>query len=436
MQKSPRQACPCLPDELHRCPHKTKIVAEQEAFAYSLVCVDRDNKIFRSLSYVGEDAADHFLDSMLQLEKDVMIELEQTEPMAMSEEEKRRHAQAKRCYICKEFFVDGSRNYRKVADHDHLTGNYAGAAHSVCNLHRSEMLKLVGFAHNFTGYDSHILMSALAKRGCTDLDAIPLNSEKFKMLRVGRTTLMDSTAFLPASLDKLVRNLVDSDHIFLILDQWLAKSREFLASSKDLLLRKGVYPYEYMDCIEKIYDKNLPPKELFFSRLTGKNVSEEDYFLAQRVWQQFGMKNLGDYTELYVNADTILLAEAMIQLRDRMYDEFELDLCHFLSMPMMSKDIMLKTSGVEMGLMHDMDQIFFVKNAIRGGLSYVANRHCEIDRMSAKAGGEPRSIIYADASQYFSSYLCPCYFSVCSILFPSFRRQPLRSRHAHGAPAR
>ena len=76
-----------------------------------------------------------------------------------------------------------------------------------------------------------------------------------------------------------------------------------------LLLGKGVYPYEYMDIWEKFDETTLPPKEVFHSNLNLEDVNDEDYVHAQKVWDVFEIKNLGEYQDLYVQSDTLLLAD-------------------------------------------------------------------------------------------------------------------------------
>ena len=403
-QATPHTQCPCGNIEIASCTHKTKIVSEQYAIAYSLLCMDRDNKIYSLSSYIGEDAADHFIDALMTLEEQILDELKSVEPISLTNHQLFQHEMSTNCHICGEAFDDTHKNYRKVADHDHISGAYIGPAHSLCNLHRSEMTRLVGFAHNFSGYDSHILMPALAKKKL-ELEAIPLNTEKFKMLRISKCTILDSMAFLSAPLDKLVNTLKQSEHTFPIMNQWLIDQQQLtpisasILTQKELLLRKGVYPYEYMDDIARCRETSLPPPSAFSSRLTGKEISNEDYAHAQKTWKTMEMKNLGDYTRLYVTTDTIQLAEAITDLRDRIYNEYQLDLCHYLSLPMLSKDIMLKISGVKMGLMSDLEQIWFVKSSIRGGLSYVGKRHTTVDDSA-----QEKSILYADASEYLNVY--------------------------------
>ena len=82
-----------------------------------------------------------------------------------------------------------------------------------------------------------------------------------------------------------------------------------------LLLRKGVYPYGYMDSWEKFDENTLPPKKYFYSNLNLEDISDEDYTHAQKVWNIFKIKNLGEYHDLYVQSDTLLLADVYENFR-------------------------------------------------------------------------------------------------------------------------
>lgn len=273
-----------------------------------------------------------------------------------------------------------------------------GAAHNICNLRRSEQEKIVGFAHNFSGYDSHLLVKAIddyqkvtGKK--LKLNAIPLNQEKFKMLKINDCVLLDSLAFLNSSLDKLVDTLKSSNHDFPILRQWIKDDCQ-----RELMLRKGVYPYEYVTSLEKVRNTvQLPSKNSFFSLLQNKGIDQKEYDHAIRVWKEFGCQSLKDYTKLYVKSDCYQLAEAVFNLRGNIYDEFNIDLCHFLSLPMLSKDIMLKHTGVEMEVLSDLEMIQFFKSSIRGGLSFVNQRHFELSE-AEKTLGEKMTLLYVDAN--------------------------------------
>ena len=75
--------------------------------------------------------------------------------------------------------------------------------------------------------------------------------------------------------------------------------------------KKGVYPYDYMDSFEKFGDKQLPPKEQFYSILTDENISDEQCQHAQKVWDTFRVKTMGKYDNLYLESDILLLADVL-----------------------------------------------------------------------------------------------------------------------------
>ena len=82
------------------------------------------------------------------------------------------------------------------------------------------------------------------------------------------------------------------------------------------MLRKGVYPYEYIDSWKRFKEESLPDKECFYSELNIENISDEDYAHAQNVWDTFNIKNLGEYHDLYVQSDTALLADVFENFRE------------------------------------------------------------------------------------------------------------------------
>ena len=98
-----------------------------------------------------------------------------------------------------------------------------------------------------------------------------------------------------------------------------------------LLLRKGVYPFEYMDSWERFKEKLLPDKESFYSNLNMENIADIDYRHAKHVFKKFNKKNLGDYHNLYVQSDTLLLAVVFTSFRNLCFDVYGLDPAHFLS---------------------------------------------------------------------------------------------------------
>ena len=100
-----------------------------------------------------------------------------------------------------------------------------------------------------------------------------------------------------------------------------------------LLLRKGIYPYENMDIWERFNEASLPPKKAFYSELNLEYISGKDYLHAQKVWEEFGIRNLAEYHDLYVQTDTLLLADVYEKFRDKYIEVYGLDPSYFLSTP-------------------------------------------------------------------------------------------------------
>ena len=100
-----------------------------------------------------------------------------------------------------------------------------------------------------------------------------------------------------------------------------------------LLLRKGVYPYEYMDNWERFNETSLPNKESFYSNLNVENIDDIDYIHGNNVLKRFKLKNLGEYHDLYVQSDTLLLADVFENFRNTCIKVYELDPAHLLSLP-------------------------------------------------------------------------------------------------------
>ena len=100
-----------------------------------------------------------------------------------------------------------------------------------------------------------------------------------------------------------------------------------------LFLRKGVYPYEYMDSWERFDETSLSDKEAFYSSLNMKDITDVDHRHAKRVFKSLNNKNLGDYHDLYVQSDTLLLADVLENFRNMCINIYEVDSAHFLSSP-------------------------------------------------------------------------------------------------------
>ena len=137
-----------------------------------------------------------------------------------------------------------------------------------------------------------------------------------------------------------------------------------------LLLRKGVYLYEYMDVWEKFNKTSLPEKEDFYSHLNMEDITDVDYAHVKRVCKDFEIKSLGEYYESYVQSDTLLLADVIENFRNMCFNIYKLDPAKFLSAPGLPWQAALEKSRVKLDLLNDIDMLLMLEKGIRGGICH------------------------------------------------------------------
>ena len=130
-----------------------------------------------------------------------------------------------------------------------------------------------------------------------------------------------------------------------------------------------------MDSFKKFSENKLPDKFKFFSSLKDECISEKDYQRANNVWNAFKRNTMGDYHDLYLMKDVLLLADVFEKFIKMCLDYYELDPCHYFSSPGLSWDAMSKMTGVKLELVSDIDMHLFIEKGMRGSISYIAKRH-------------------------------------------------------------
>ena len=237
--------------------------------------------------------------------------------LIMSIEEVEQFEKTEICWICNKLIEND-----KVRDHCHITGKYRGA-HWNCNINMKISKTLPIIFHNLRGYDSHLIIKELSKSNC-NINVIPnrLEKEKYMSFSLGKNIVfIDSMLFLNSSLDKLVKNLNEFKYL----------SRFFKGKKIELVKKKGIYPDEYMDNFKKCKDICLPDKECFFNSLKSCSISDEEYQRAINVWNIFNIKNLGEYHDLYLKTDVLLLSDVFEKFINVCLMDYGLDPCHYLS---------------------------------------------------------------------------------------------------------
>ena len=275
----------------------------------------------------------------------------------------------------------------KVRDHCHYTGHYRGPAHSLCNLRYRIPSYIPVIFHNLSGYDAHLFIKEFGKHS-NDIGVIVKSKEDYitfsDKIAVDRYTdkngderdkftklrFIDSFKFMTSSLDSLTSNLVRRGRKLLGFE-------DHSELQYSLLTRKSIYPYEYMSSWDKFKESRLPPIEAFYSSLNMSNVSKGDYEHVQRVWKEFRIRNLGEYHNLYLRTDVILLANVFEAFRDTCLEHYKLDPAHFYTFPGLAWKACLKCTGIRLELLTDPDMLLMFECGIRGGITQVVHRYAK-----------------------------------------------------------
>ena len=287
---------------------------------------------------------------------------------------------AKKCWICQRQYKGDEGENIPVRDHCHMTGKYRGSAHKTCNLRlqiTAEKIKIPVVFHNLKGYDGHLIIEEMGDiikekdlRGeePLNIDVIASNAEKYITFKIGKhLKVIDSYHFMASPSANLAKTLPDNKYIY--------TSEAFQGEKLALMKEKGVYPYDYMDSFQKFSETQLPKRDDFYSLLTNEEISDEEYGHAQKVWDTFEIKNMGQYHDLYLKSDVLLLADVFENFREQYLHIYGLDPAHYVSVPSSSWDAMLKMTGVSLDLLSDVDMLNFIERGMRGGISTITHRH-------------------------------------------------------------
>ena len=122
-------------------------------------------------------------------------------------------------------------------------------------------------------------------------------------------------------------------------------------------------------------ETQLPPINAFYSNLNMSSISKEDYQHAQKVWEEFGIRNLGDYHDLYLRTDVVLLANVFEAFRDTCLRHYSLDPVHFYTSPGLAWKACLKHTGIKLELLTNPDMLLMFEQGIRGGITQVVRKY-------------------------------------------------------------
>ena len=248
------------------------------------------------------DVAQIFIDKLEKNIIDIYKKFKFPKSMIMTMHDKLVYDNSTLCHICnEELCVD------RVRDHCHLSGKFRGTAHEVCSLKYKVPKFFPIVFHNLSGYDTHLFIKTLGNSE-GDISGIPNNEENYisftKQVIVDKffnkegkevnvkheLRFINNLRFMASNLDKLSSNLK--------IDQFVNLNKYCSGNQLRLLLSKDVYPYDYVDCMKKLDGTSRPPKDAFYSKLTGEGITDEDYQHAHTVWKEFNIESMKDYHKL------------------------------------------------------------------------------------------------------------------------------------------
>lgn len=368
-----------------------------EACGFSYIVVRSDGAVGQPIVYRGLNATEAFLQYLERTENEIKNFCSNPQPIQMTPEDWNMYNNTTHCYICHKLMTTKiskktKKEYLdKVRDHCHLTGRFRGGAHYTCNFKLKLDPKTITIPiifHNLKNYDGHLIMQSISKTE-GNIKCIPNNMEKYISFSLRQLRFIDSAQFLLASLD----NLVEAN-----------KTEDFRYTKHPLLLRKGIYPYEYMDNWQRFQETQLPSIDKFYSSLTDESISEKDYEHAQNVWRTFGCQTLGDYHDLYLRTDVLLLADVFENFRATCLRQYELDPAHYYTSPGLSWDALLKKTEVQLELLTDYDMFLFIEKGLRGGISQVSKRYAKANNPltpNFDPNDDVSYIVYLDANNLY-----------------------------------
>lgn len=399
----------CILRKVNEEPSKyTTIENVHEPFSFcSYLVVDKElpEKIVENLPtepfvFRGDKAAEKFVEHIIAIANligDLISEFSNQDMLPLTIDEINQFQSATHCEMCNvQFTLINS----PVRDHCHFTGKYRSALCNTCNLKRKNQTFLPVFIHNSSNYDSHFIIKQL---GCDEqkIHVIPNTSEKFVSFTKCTASklkirFLDSFRFLSSSLEQLAKNLPK--------DKFYNTSLFFNEEDMIYVTRKGCYPYDYTNNWSKLEETKLPDKKYFRNSMTDEDITDDEYTFAQTVWNQFNCKTLGDYSDLYLKTDVLLLADVFENFRNICMINYEVDPAHYLTVPSLTFDAMLKYTKIELELISDYDMYMMIEKGIRGGIVSCVRRYAKANNkyISDYDDAKPSSYLaYIDANNLY-----------------------------------
>jgi hypothetical protein len=192
---------------------------------------------------------------------------------------------------------------------------------------------------------------------------------------IDRLRFIDSYQFMSSLLEILTENLKKTGKHTV---------KYFPKKILNLVTRKGVCLYDYIDDFSIFNETALHSICEFYSELNGSHISQTDYGHTQNIWRKFNCKTLRDYLRIYLKVDVLTQADVFETFRDVCMKKYSLDPLHYYTVPGLAWDALFKYTVHLQELMIDPDMYLFCEQGIRGGISMICNRYAKANNKYMK----------------------------------------------------
>ena len=286
-----------------------------------------------------------------------------------------------------------------VRDHDHLNGKFRGYAHNKCNIQANNTFVPIYVFHSIN-FDNHLFITKLAKK--IRLKVITKTDENYISIDMGYANALDMFSFFhPLSIDAIIKTMSNEECVTL--------------NKFGLERRKGIFPYKWLDSIDKLHERSLPPKKAFYSKLKQSGITDKEYKQAIDCWNNTVCETIKDYMTLYLKTDVLLSVDLFEILRDKCLEHYEIGPCYTYSTPGLIWLCGLKYTNVRLKYYKENTVNIYdtIQHGIRGGLaSVLGDCHvtCKNEEISGTASqidpeytGKENYLNYLDFNSLYAS---------------------------------
>ena len=282
---------------------------------------------------------------------------------------------------------------KKLIHHDHCLpeDNILGYICQNCNLQIKNKKEIPIIFHNGMNYDNSILLNGMSKYKPI-INCIGITSEKFKSIEFKfKEYEMNDDGEAHEIKNNYLFRVIDSHNLIMVSLNSLSSNlnnkhkyetkKEFKVNF-EIINKKMNFPYEWIN-ENNLNNKELPEIKDFHSSLKLESISEKEYKQTKKIDHKLEFKNIKEYLDTYLKLDITLLCNIFENFRKGIWDEFGLDCSKYISSPSLTKDCMLKFSGVKIEHINDIEIYDFINNSVIGGLCVCSNPYLNNDNCNS-----------------------------------------------------